>query len=47
MTVTVAREAAMCACRQKLLAAATCRYYAHVAWIQAQVRKLDESPLLS
>ena len=32
-------------CRQKLLASASCRYNAHVAGTQAQMRKLDDSAL--
>ena len=45
MTITTVREAATYACRQKLLVAVTRRYNAHVAWIQAQMRRLDDSPL--
>jgi len=45
MIIIIAGEAATYACRQKLLVAATRRYNAHVAWIQAQLRKLNDSPL--
>ncbi len=45
IVIIIAKEPSTSACRQKLLAAATCRYNAQVAWIQAQLRKLNDSPL--